>query len=152
MAGDGRGHAEGFRAAGPAAPGGASGRPLVLFDREADAPCQQASRILKTLGARLAWEYLTTPIGLHASEAAPWQNLAQSLSQEGELDLADLAYAAAFDAEPTNAQLLWDRAQNLRQAGKLAEERAVLRRIADGQWQPRFNWIQSQARWQSKGR
>jgi hypothetical protein len=123
------------------------------LDRESGDPCQRASRILKTLGAReLAWEYLTTPIGLHPGESSPWLGLAQSLSQEGELDLADLAYAAAFEAEPTNAQILWDRVQNLRQINKLGEVQQVLRQIVDGEWQPRFSWIQSQARWQLKGR
>ena len=60
--------------------------------------------------------------------------------------------SAAFEAEPTNAQILWDRVQNLRQIDKLGEAQQVLRQIADGQWQPRFSWIQSQARWQLKGR
>ncbi len=123
------------------------------LDRDAGDPCQRASRILKTLGAReLAWEYLTTPVGLHPGEASPWLGLAQSLAQEGELDLADQAYAAAFEAEPTNAQLLWDRVHNLQQIGKLGEAQQVLKQIADGQWQPRFSWIQSQARWQLNGR
>ena len=42
--------------------------------------------------------------------------------------------------------------QNLRQAGKLAESRAVLREIVQRDWQPRFGWIKSQARWQLEGR
>ncbi|HXG09156.1 MAG TPA: VIT domain-containing protein [Gemmataceae bacterium] len=122
------------------------------LDRESGPPCQQAAKILKTLGVReLAWEYLTTPIGQRPNESAPWLGLARTLNQEGDLDLADLAYAAAFDAEPTNAQILWDRAQNLRQAGKEAEALQVLRRLADGKWQPRFNWLQAQARQQVRG-
>jgi tetratricopeptide (TPR) repeat protein len=116
------------------------------------ANCQAAGKILQTLGARdLAWEYRTTPIGLHPNESGPWLGLAQSLRQEGDLGLADRAFAAAFEAEPTNAQILWDRAQNLEQSGNHLEAQKLYRRLADGPWQPRFNWIQSQARWQLRG-
>jgi thioredoxin-like negative regulator of GroEL len=78
--------------------------------------------------------------------------LAQSLNREGNFALADQAYAAAFEAEPTNAQVLWDRAQNLQQAGRHAEAQKVLRQLAEGDWQPRFGWVKSQARWQLEGR
>jgi Flp pilus assembly protein TadD len=110
--------------------------------------------VLKMLGARdLAWDYLTTPIGMRPNEAAPWRGLAESLSREGQRDLADRAYQAAFAAEPTDAQLLWDRAQNLRRAGKGSEAQALLRQIVDGKdWQPRFRGLKDQARWQLDGR
>ena len=68
------------------------------------------------------------------------------MSRKGDLELAGRAFAAAFEAEPTNAQLLWDRAVNLRQAGKRVEARKLFRRLADGTWQPRFAWLQTQAR------
>ena len=74
--------------------------------------------------------------------------MAQALRADGDYDLADKAYAAAFVAEPTNAQILWDRAQSLQQAGKATEARQVYCTLADGQWQPRFRWIQQQARYQ----
>jgi hypothetical protein len=35
---------------------------------------------------------------------------------------------------------------NLRQAGKRVEARKLFRRLADGTWQPRFAWLQTQAR------
>jgi ferric-dicitrate binding protein FerR (iron transport regulator)/tetratricopeptide (TPR) repeat protein len=121
------------------------------LDRDG-ANCQAAGKILQALGAReLAWEYRTTPIGLHPNEAQPWVGLAQALRQEGDLALADRAYAAAFEAEPTNAQILWDRAQVLDQAGKRLEAQQLYRQLSDGTWQPRFSWIQSQARWQLRG-
>jgi cytochrome c-type biogenesis protein CcmH/NrfG len=107
------------------------------------------ARILQRLGEReLGWDYLTTPVGLSPNEAAPWLSLAETLGQKGELDLADRAYAAAFEAEPTNAQILWDRAQNLRQAGQSVEATRLLRQIAEGRWQPRFQGLQAQARLQ----
>jgi predicted Zn-dependent protease len=123
------------------------------LDREAEPPCRLAGRILQTLGDRaLSWDYLTTPVGLRPNEAAPWLDLARTLSRQGDLDLADRAYTAAFEAEPTDAQILWDRAQNLRQAGKTVRARELFRQIADGKWQPRFAWLQTQARWQLQGR
>lgn len=123
------------------------------LDHDNPQPCDSAAMVLGTLGARdLAWDYLTTPIGLKPNEGQPWQNLASRLSYQGELELANRAYQAAFEAEPTDAQILWQQAQNLRQTGKVAESRAVLRQIVQGDWQPRFNWIKSQARWQLEGR
>jgi cytochrome c-type biogenesis protein CcmH/NrfG len=85
-------------------------------------------------------------------ESEPWLGMARSLRSEGELEMANLAFAAAFEAEPTNPQLLWEQAENLRQAGKLATAQKVIQQIADGSWQPRFNWLQTQARAQLTGR
>jgi tetratricopeptide (TPR) repeat protein len=117
------------------------------LDRDGTAACQAAARILQTLGETdLVWDYLTTPVALQPGESAPWLNLAQALSRKGELELADRAFHAAFEAEPTNAQVLWDRAQGLLHAGKRAEAGQVFRQLAEGKWQPRFNWIQTQAR------
>jgi ferric-dicitrate binding protein FerR (iron transport regulator) len=123
------------------------------LDRDSDSPCDKAAAILKTLGQHdLAWEYLTTPLGQKPNESDLWLSLARTLSREGQLDLADRAYAAAFEAEPTNAQILWDRADNLRQTGKTEEARRLMRQIADTNWQPRFQSIRAQARWQLEGR
>ena len=66
--------------------------------------------------------------------------------------LADRAFRAAFEAEPTNAQVLWDRAENLKQGGQAARARELYRRLAEGSWQPRFDWVRTQARWQLDGR
>jgi Tfp pilus assembly protein PilF len=122
------------------------------LDSDGTSACQAAARILQPLGEReLVWDYLTTPVGLRPREAGPWVDLAQTLRRQGDLDLADRAFSAAFAAEPTNAQLLWDRAQNLRQAGKTVEAHKLYRRVAEGKWQPRFTWIQAQARRQVDG-
>jgi tetratricopeptide (TPR) repeat protein len=119
------------------------------LDPEADGACELAGRILRTVGEReLVWDYLTTPVARRPNESGPWLALAGTLSRTGELDLADRAYAAAFEAEPTGANILWERAQNLRQSGKLTEAQKLYRQLAEGDWQPRFNWVRSQARWQ----
>ncbi|MBY0527746.1 MAG: FecR domain-containing protein [Gemmataceae bacterium] len=119
------------------------------LDTDPTMACQTAARILKQLGeTELAWEYMTTPSALRPNESAPHLQLAQTLMGEGEFDLADKAYAAAFEAEQTNPQILMQRAQALQQAGKTTEARKVYRQIADGSWQPRFQWMQQQARQQ----
>ena len=93
----------------------------------------------------LAWEYLTTPIGLNPNEASPWQNLATKLCQDGQPELGDRAYAAAYQAEPTNAQILWDRAVNLGKMGRTEHANRLYSQIANGTWQPRFQDLQRQA-------
>jgi tetratricopeptide (TPR) repeat protein len=124
-----------------------------MLDKDASEACRQVARILQRLGERdLSWDYLTTPVALKPNEAAPWAELAQALRHKGDLELADLAYTAAFEAEPTNAQTLWDRAQNLRQIGRTVEAARLFRQIAEGQWQPRFQGLQAQARLQSQER
>ncbi|MCI0380341.1 MAG: hypothetical protein L0215_22380, partial [Gemmataceae bacterium] len=115
--------------------------------------CQTTARILQILGAKeLAWDYVTTPIGMKPNEAAPWLGLANTLRQDGEFDLADRAFAMAFDAEPTNAEILWTRASNLQQMGRYDQARAVYEQIERGSWQPRFQWIQQQSRWYLQNR
>ncbi len=122
------------------------------LDRDNSDPCTRAAWILQRLGQReLGWDYLTTPIALKPAEAEPWLTLASHLGRKGDLDLADRAFKAASEAEPTNAQILWDRAQNLRRLGKTVEAQALFRRIADGVWQPRFQGLVNQARGQLQG-
>ena len=109
--------------------------------------CQAAAQILQRLGDRdLGFDYLTTPIGQRPNEAEPWVDLASTLCRKGELKLADRAYRAAFEAEPTNAQILWDRAQNLHQAGENQGAQRLFRQLAEGSWPQRFQGIQTQAR------
>ena len=95
---------------------------------------------------------MTTPLALKPNEAAPWVTLAQGLRQEGNWRLADRCYELAYAAEPTDAQLLWDRAQLLRQQGQEAEGRSLLKKLADGDWQPRFNGLKAQAQQAMQGR
>jgi tetratricopeptide (TPR) repeat protein len=117
------------------------------IDPDPSKACQIAARMLREQGETdLAWEYLTSPISLNPNEAAPFQGLAEELKGNNEPVLAERAYAAAFAAEPTNAQYLMDRANLLQQMGRRNEARAVLRKLADGTWQPRFDAVKNQAR------
>jgi tetratricopeptide (TPR) repeat protein len=117
------------------------------LDPDKTEACQSAARVFLALNVReLAWDYMTTPLAEKSNEGQPWVNLAQLLRQEGDFPLADRAYATAFDVEPTNAQNLWDRAMLLQQMEHLTEARKLFQQLADGKWEPRFSWIQTQAR------
>ena len=58
------------------------------------------------------------------------------------------ALESVLASEPDNAAVLWERADNLRQWGKTDEARAVLRRLADGQWPEQHRGVQERARWE----
>jgi tetratricopeptide (TPR) repeat protein len=117
------------------------------LESDGSAACQAAAQVLKKLGAHeLAWEYLTSGIGQRPDESGPWLGIAQIFRQENDLPKADWAYTRAFEVEPTNPQILWERAMVLGQAGKTAQALQIYQQIADGTWQPRFQGIQQQAR------
>ncbi|MCH7726879.1 MAG: hypothetical protein IH991_10410 [Planctomycetes bacterium] len=108
---------------------------------------QKAAEVLRTIGAEeLAWDYLTTPLARKPNEASPWLDLAVNLLQQGEINLASRAYKAAFDAEATNAQILWDHSKMLRDNGRVEHGEHLLRQLDKGSWQPRFQRIQNAAR------
>jgi len=97
-------------------------------------------------GAReLAWEYQTT-----GRQPDTWIGLARTLSREGDLDMAERAYAVAAAADPDNAQLLWDRAQNLRQAGRAEQATDLFRALAGRDW-PNAPGVRTRAQWQLEG-
>ena len=126
-----------------------------LDPEAAEVPNRVAALLRKAGGeaaTELAWDYATTPLALKPNESSPWTSLASSLRQEGNWRLADRCYELAFTAEPTNAQLLWDRAQHLHQQGQLASSQKLFRQLADGDWQPRFNGLKAQARQAVEGR
>ncbi len=117
------------------------------LDDDPTQACNLAAHILRTLGRDdLAWDYLTTPLAAHPNEGAPWHELAQQLVALNDIDAADRCFATAFEIEPTNAQFLWDRAEALRVAGRMSDARKVWRQLADGEWQPRFQVHQDDAR------
>jgi hypothetical protein len=115
---------------------------------EPDSPAaEKAADVLLLLGEReRAWDYLTTWLGPREESAREWQRAAESLQGRREYELADRALAAAAGAEPTNAELVWRRVQNWRQAGKPARARPLLRRLAAEEWPSKFAPLQQQAR------
>jgi tetratricopeptide (TPR) repeat protein len=118
-----------------------------LLDQDSAEPSMLAGRIFHTLGEReLAWDYWTTPIDLHPAESRPWIELADTLKAIGDLEKADKAYGLAFEAEPTNPEILWQRAQNQVRMGQSESARRLYQQIADGTWQERFAGTVQQAR------
>jgi len=116
------------------------------LDTDPTAACHAAARIFGDLGAAdLAWDYLTTPLAAKPNEAAPWLDLAEMLRRQAHFDLADRAFASAFQAEPTNAQILWDRAQVLLETGRGEQAEKLIRQLADGDWQPQYEELKARA-------
>jgi hypothetical protein len=117
------------------------------LDNDPTVACQQASRILKKLGQEpLAWDYLTTSLGKSGGQTAAVVQLAQTLSQQGDRDLAERAYRLATEADPTNAQVVWERSQNLLAARRSAEGRTLLKQLADGDWPGQYQNARDAAR------
>ena len=95
----------------------------------------------------LAWDYTTTTMLGGGLDVARWQRVAQERNQAGDYLLADRALVVASEVDPTNAEVVWQRAKNLRQAGKVAEADKLLHRLANEQWPERFQGIRSSAQY-----
>ncbi len=109
--------------------------------------CQAASAALTAAGEdELAWDYMTTPLSHRPGESKAWSDLAGLATARGDFDLADRCWGQAFELERSNAEILWQRAILLQQRGRRAEANDVLEQIADGDWQPRFDWIKNESR------
>lgn len=125
------------------------------LDPEPDGICTRVGVVLRKIGSpeaeALAWDYETTPLALKPNDSGPWEALANRLRTEGDWKLADRAYELAWLAEPTNAQLLWNRAQHLKEKGQIAESRKVFLQLANGQWQERFRGLASMAKAAANG-
>ena len=117
------------------------------IDPTSDDPSVKAAEASRLLGKEaIAWDYATTPLAQNPHESEPWLTLAKTMLDGGDRNLADSAFAAAFDAEPTNPQILWDRADNLRRLGRDPAADELVRRIAKGSWQPRFQGLTNLAK------
>ncbi len=136
-------------------PGDIANRTIRAVDRwrkhdpEASGACRTASEILFLLGAReIAWEYLTTAEAREPTNSHTWDDLGQRMQRRGQFGTADMAFATAVEADPSDATILWNRSQNLRQAGDVAGANKLLRQIADSEWPPVYNNVRANARWQ----
>ena len=108
--------------------------------------CQMTARILTKLNRKdLAWDYVTTPLAESSGESAPWTSLAENLTEQKQVALADIAWERAFEFEQTNPDILLKHAQMLRDNGRQQQSKAVLERITSGKWQPRFSRTVQQA-------
>jgi hypothetical protein len=90
-----------------------------------------AYQSLRGLGdADTAWDYALMS-WRPDQEGFAWLNMAQSLQQQEDFDLAERAYQQACLVAPGNADLMRLRADNLLRAGHAAEGRDLLRQIGD---------------------
>jgi hypothetical protein len=118
-------------------------------DPEAADACETAAATFADLDEpALAWDYLTTAAALRSPGSPSWRQLAESRHAGGDFAMAERAYAAACAAEPGDALLLWERARNLRQAGRTTESVALLRRLVDEEWPRDTARVRDRARWQ----
>ncbi|MEZ6062212.1 MAG: hypothetical protein R3C19_17875 [Planctomycetaceae bacterium] len=109
--------------------------------------CHTTARLLTKLNRDdMAWDYLTTPLAGSSGESSPWRNLAQTLTQQNQVALADIAWTRAFEFERTNPELLLSHAQMLIDSGRAGDGTRLLRKIVDGDWQPRFRSTVDEAR------
>ncbi|NQT16569.1 MAG: hypothetical protein HQ582_27665, partial [Planctomycetes bacterium] len=117
------------------------------LDSDPSQACRAAAEALADLDAsELAWDYLTTAVAGDPETPVAWQPLAKTLRDEGRYELADRAYAWASAAEPANAEILWNRAQALLEAGRGDDAQALFRQLADGEWDESYRELKSQAR------
>ena len=117
------------------------------LDEDDTTACQTASRLLAKLNSKdLAWDYLVTPFAENSGESAPWIALARSLGTESQIDLAEMAWARAFEFETTNPEILVEHAALLKTVGRNAEAIVLLKQVTNGSWQPRFSKTIQQAK------
>ena len=86
-------------------------------------------------GVRYLWQW----------DGVKWTRL-DEIGPTERLDLAELAYTEAFNAEETNAQILWDHAEMLEGAGRKSEARELYVQIAESKWGRAFHAVQNRAR------
>ncbi|HIE98994.1 MAG TPA: hypothetical protein EYQ63_18830 [Fuerstia sp.] len=117
------------------------------LEDDATTCCHLTARILSKLNQTdLAWSYLTTPLAGQSGESAPWRTLADNLTEQKQVELADMAWSRAFEFERTNPELLLSHAKMLSANGQAVASRRLLKQIVDTNWQPRFARVQQQAR------
>jgi tetratricopeptide (TPR) repeat protein len=81
-----------------------------------------------------------------AAEASiAWDERGREYHRQGQYELAQRAYALAFEANPANAEILWHRAQALLEAGRRDQAQALLQELVHGSWENKYDWIRRQA-------
>jgi tetratricopeptide (TPR) repeat protein len=80
-----------------------------------------------------------------AETSIDWDQRGREFQRQGQYELAQRAYALAFEANPANAEILWNRVQSLLEAGQRQRAQTLLEQLAHGSWEPQYDWIQRQA-------
>lgn len=92
-----------------------------------------------------ALRHLSSIVERHPALGDAHAKVAETLEREALFERADEAWARAFAVEPTNPTWLLRRAQCRMAYADPEDARDFLRQIADGEWQPRFAAVVSQA-------
>ena len=126
-------------------PGDLAGRIRELGDRwrsidpDATQPCFRTARLLSDMGLPFdAWDYWTSPLASVPNNSGAWSSLANELGSRQQIDRASMAWDEAFTWESTNPDYLLNHAKLLRENDRIDRARSLLRQVAEGKWQPRF--------------
>lgn len=93
-----------------------------------------------------AWRALSSVIDRHPQEGEALAWLANALERAGELERADSVWQRAILVEPTEPTHRLRRAQNLLGREQDGEAAELLADIREGEWQPRFDFVVTQAK------
>jgi tetratricopeptide (TPR) repeat protein len=116
------------------------------LDPETGDACRLAADALARLGAiDLAWDYATSPLASAAETSFAWDKRGREYHRQGQYELAQRAYALAFEAQPTNAELLWHRAQAFVEAGHRDRAQALWQELVRRAWDPKYDSLRRQA-------
>ena len=112
------------------------------LDADSQQVCRLAAAALAPLGEdELAWDYATSPLAGNSEASIQWHERAREYHRAGRYALAQRAYALAFAAAPGNAEILWQHAQVLMEAGHEVEARQLFQLLTDGTWDPAYDGI-----------
>jgi len=133
-------------------PGDLAGRIRELGDRwrsidpDATQPCFRTARLLSEMGLPFdAWNYWTSPLASVPNNSGAWSSLARELGSRQQIGRASMAWDEAFAWESTNPDYLLNHARLLSENGQLDKASSLLRKIANGKWQPRFQQTKKSA-------
>jgi Tfp pilus assembly protein PilF len=116
------------------------------LDPDAGDACRLAADPLARLGAvDLAWDYITSPLAGAEQADIPWKERGREYHLQGRYDLAQRSYGQAVEADPTDAQILWQQAQALIESGNHDRAQPLFERLANGSWDPKYDEIRQQA-------
>ena len=116
------------------------------LDPDTGDACRLAADALSRLGAvDLAWDYLTSPLVAAQEASIPWDERGREYHDQGQYELAARAYALAFRADPGNAELLWNQARALLDAGQPGRAQTLLQELVHRPWETKYDGIRRQA-------
>lgn len=93
-----------------------------------------------------AWHYLSSLIDRRPRDAMSYDCVARWYREHGERDDAQRWYVRAYECDTANPQWLFQRAQLLKQLGRIDEAHKLYDEIIGGEWAPGLQWWVQKAR------